>query len=62
MEFSTKLDALTDDELWHIAAQVASMSGGSLFNVSQRECVTALRASFMDPDTGCEFIKSSAAA
>lgn len=59
MEFSTKLDALTDDDLWHIAGQVEAMSGGSLFNMSQHECVTMLRASFMDPDTAQKYMKAS---
>lgn len=41
---------LSDDELWFLAITVSTMAGGSLFNVSQNECVTALRASFLDPD------------
>lgn len=44
--------ALSDEDLWHIAGVVSSFDGGSLFNVSERECVTAIRASFMDPDAG----------
>lgn len=44
--------AVSDDDLWHIASVVTRLNGGSLFNVSQHECVTAIRASFMDPDAG----------
>lgn len=40
-----------DDSLWHIAWVVSKLAGGNLFNVSQRECVTEIRASFMDPDS-----------
>ena len=43
---------LSNDDLWHIACLVTELNGGSLFNVSQQYCVTAIRASFMDPDSG----------
>ncbi len=43
---------LSDDDLWHIACMVTELNGGSLFNVVQRDCVTSIRASFMDPDAG----------
>ena len=46
------IDAMSDDDLWHIATLVSSMSGGSVFNLSANECTTRIRASFEDPDTG----------
>lgn len=49
----------TDDDLWHIAGIVAELSGGNLFNVSQHECVTAIRASFMDPDSGRAYLAAA---
>jgi len=54
------LEALSDDDIWHIATQVSVMAGGSLFDMSQHECVTELRASFMNPDEGREFVKAAA--
>jgi hypothetical protein len=54
------IEAMSDDDLWHIAGVVEQLSGGSLFNVSQDECVTAIRASFMDPDAGRAFMVSRA--
>jgi hypothetical protein len=60
VNFSTQLDALSDDDLWHIAGQIEAMSGGSLFHMSQHECVTALRASFMDPDTARQYMQINA--
>lgn len=59
MNFQTKLDALTDDDLWHIAGQVAKFTGGSLCNVSQHDCISMVRASFMNPDSGREYLKAS---
>lgn len=53
--------AMRDDDLWHIAGVVTSLNGGNLFNVSQRECVTAIRAAFMDPDAGRAFIAAQTA-
>lgn len=47
-----------DDSLWNIAGMVSDMAVGSLFNVSQKEAVTRIRALFMDPDAAREFIKS----
>lgn len=59
MAESTLLDALGDDDLWNIACTVTEMNGGSLFNVRQRECVTAIRASFMNPDAGRDAIAAA---
>lgn len=53
--------AMRDDDLWHIAGVITSLNGGNLFNVSQRECVTAIRAAFMDPDAGRAFIAAQTA-
>lgn len=58
---SAPIDAMSDDDLWHIAVMVASKAGGTLFNFSQYEVVTEIRASFMDPDAGREYIASRAA-
>ncbi|MFJ2989998.1 hypothetical protein ACIPF8_19200 [Collimonas sp. NPDC087041] len=49
---------LSDDDLWHIAGVVTELNGGSLFNVIQRDCVTAIRASFMNPDAGRALLAS----
>lgn len=63
MPRDTKTDdanVLTDDALWHIAGVVTQLNGGSLFNVSQHECVTAIRAAFMNPDAGRAFVAAAA--
>lgn len=52
------VDALSDDDLWHIAGVVRGLAGGSFYHVSQYDCVTAIRASFMDPDTAREYTKA----
>ncbi len=56
------IDALSDDDLWHIAIVVNRLAGGTLFNVREYDCVTAVRACFMDPDSGREYEKARAAA
>ena len=56
------IDAMSDDHLWQIAVIVNRFAGGSLWNVSEYDCVTAIRASFMDPDSGRAYEKARAAA
>lgn len=53
------VDALSDDDLWHIAGVVRGLAGGSFFHVSQHDCVTAIRASFTDPDAAREYTKAA---
>jgi hypothetical protein len=50
------IESISDDDLWHIACVVNNLNSGSLFNISQHECVTEIRAAFMDPDAGRAFI------
>jgi hypothetical protein len=56
------IDAMSDDDLWHIAIIVTRLNGGALFNVSAYDCVTAIRASFLDPDSGRQYEQARAAA
>ena len=51
------IEAMSDDDLWHLASMIATMSGGSLYNISANEAVASMRAGFMDPDTGRAFMK-----
>jgi hypothetical protein len=48
--------------VWHIAIVVNRRAGGTLFNGSQDDCVTAIRASLMKPDSGREDEKARAPA
>lgn len=53
------IDTMSDDDIWHIATLVSSMSGGSVFNLSADECILKVRASFEDPDTAREMMSQT---
>lgn len=55
------IDFLSDNETWHIIVKAATKSGGNLYDLSQDECVTDVRASFLNPDAGRELLKQAAA-
>lgn len=48
----------SSDDLWQIAVVVAQMTGGTLLDISQHDCVAEIRASFMDPDSAREYLAS----
>jgi hypothetical protein len=54
----TPIDGLADEDLWLIAGVAACLARGNLSDVNQRECVTAIRAAFADPDSARSFIAS----
>lgn len=53
------IDLMSDDDIWHVAVLVARLSNGSLYNISQCDLVTEVRASFEDPDTAYSMLFST---
>lgn len=51
----------SSDDLWQIAVVVAQLTGGTLLDISQHDCVAAIRASFLDPDSAREYLANQQA-